>query len=131
MENLVVGATRYTPGIDFDFKADVLSIKGESYAENVADFYAPIISWIEKYLRLADDRNVMINLELLYFNSSSSKVLLDIFDLLETAAVEGKKITINWIYEQDDDTAYEFGEEFKEDFKSVFFHLIQKEEKSG
>lgn len=131
MDNLIIEATRYTPAIYFDFKTDELSIRGESYAENVMEFYAPVISWIEEYMEYKHDRYIVLNLELFYFNSSSSKILLDIFDLFETAAVEGKNITINWIYDQDDDTAYEFGEEFKEDFNLVFFRLIQKEKKSG
>ncbi|OQX27627.1 MAG: hypothetical protein BWK80_04315 [Desulfobacteraceae bacterium IS3] len=127
MENLKIRATKYTPEIIFDCENDQLEIRGESYPENIAEFYAPVFEWIEKYLEALDDREVTVNMELIYFNSSSSKIFLDFFELLDGATEKGKKITVNWIYEADDDDTLEFGVEFQEDFESLNFSLVQKD----
>jgi hypothetical protein len=127
MENLKIKATKYTPEIVFDCENDKFEIRGESYPENIAEFYAPVFVWIEKYLQELDDREVTVNMELIYFNSSSSKIFLDFFELLDEAAKNEKKITVNWIYEADDDDTREFGEEFQEDFESLNFILVQKD----
>ncbi len=128
MENLEIEATRYTPEIIFDCTNDILRIKGKSYPENTAEFYTPVFAWLEKYMNQVEDQQVTLNIELLYFNSSSSKVLLDFFDILESAAANGRNILINWVYEEDDEDTLEFGEEFQEEFESLDFHLIKKME---
>jgi len=126
MENLNIKATKYTPEIVFDCENAELEIRGESYPENIAEFYAPVFVWVEKYLKQLDDREVTVNMELIYFNSSSSKIFLDFFELLDEAAENEKKITVNWIYDADDDDTLEFGEEFQEDFEFLTFILVQK-----
>jgi len=126
MENLKIGATKYTPEIIFDCERDILEIRGKSYPENTAEFYTPVFAWLENYIARLGDRQATLNVELLYFNSSSSKILLDFFDILESAAKDGKNIVINWIYEEDDEDTLEFGEEFQEEFESLNFCLIQK-----
>ncbi|MCP4345442.1 MAG: DUF1987 domain-containing protein [Desulfobacterales bacterium] len=127
MDNLIIEATKDSPDIRFDQKNNLLEIKGESFPENAADFYSPVFLWLEKYIEQLTDQDVTVNIELIYFNSSSSKILLDFFDMLDEAADTGKKITINWIYDEDDDESLEFGEEFQEDFNSVRFNMIQKD----
>jgi len=127
MENINIEATRFTPGISFDSKSNLFKIRGESYPENTADFYSPVFFWIENYIEQLENQSFTIDIELFYFNSSSSKILLDLFDLLEAAAKKGKHITVNWIYEDDDEESLEFGEEFQEDFNAVHFNLIRKD----
>lgn len=126
MENLKLEATKYTPEISFDCENHLLEITGESYPENIAEFYAPVFEWLEEYLGQLGAQDVTVNMELIYFNSSSSKVLLDFFELLENAVDDGKKITVNWIYEAEDEDTLEFGEEFQEDFDSLTINLVEK-----
>jgi len=127
MENLKIEPTKYTPGIFFDFKNNVLEIIGESYPENIAEFYSPVFSWLEEYIEHLEDQEVDINMELVYFNSSSSKILLDFFDLLEEATGDGKHIVINWFYEEEDEDTLDFGVEFQEEFESLNFNMVQKD----
>ncbi|MCP4347286.1 MAG: DUF1987 domain-containing protein [Desulfobacterales bacterium] len=127
MNNLKIEPTKYTPEIFFDCENNALKIKGKSYPEDTAVFYAPVFSWLQEYFDREETQNVTVNMELIYFNSSSSKILLDFFDILEAATSEGKNITVNWYYEEDDEDALEFGEEFQEDFESLTFNLVQKE----
>lgn len=120
-----IEASRHTPEICFNAQEQVLAIKGESYPENTGAFVAPLFTWLENYL--ANHRILTINIELIYFNSSFSKMLLDFFARLETAVVdENKQIVVNWIYEADNDSACEYGEEFQEDLEQLSFHLVQK-----
>ncbi|MDM8522904.1 DUF1987 domain-containing protein [Desulfococcaceae bacterium HSG8] len=126
MESLMIEATKYTPEISFDCNNHVLDIKGKSYPENTSVFYQPIFEWLEEYLSSDETQEVTVNMELIYFNSSSSKVLMDFCDRLDEAAEDGKKVTANWFYEEDDEDALEFGEEFQEELESVTFNLVEK-----
>jgi len=126
MENLKIEATKSSPEIYFNAETNILSIIGESYPENTAKFYEPVFIWLEKYVTSIIDQVVVFNIELIYFNSSSSKVLMDIFDILEVSSKEGKNIKLNWIYDEDNDAALEYGEEFEEDIESLDFNLVEK-----
>jgi len=127
MDNWKIEATKHTPEIYFDVANNVLSMKGESYPENVDQISQPLFSWLANYLAQANpDQALTVNIELTYFNSSSSKMLLDLFDRLEEAAATGNNITVNWIYEADNDSAEEFGEEFKEDLEALTFNLVKQ-----
>ncbi|OQX23163.1 MAG: hypothetical protein BWK80_27360 [Desulfobacteraceae bacterium IS3] len=126
MEILKIESTKYTPEIYFDAEKNILSIIGESYPENTADFYAPVFSWLKKYLRQAGNETITVHIELTYFNSSSSKILLDFFDMFEEATSDGRQIMINWVYEKEDEETHQYGEEFQEDFESLTFNCIQK-----
>ena len=128
MENLIIEATKYTPGIFFDCRRNILEIRGKSYPENAGEFYSPVFSWLDEYLENSGDQETTVNIEFVYFNSSSSKVLLDLFDKLDEAAGNGKSVTVNWIYAEDDEDALEFGEDFQEDVKYIRFNLVQKKE---
>ncbi len=127
MEILKIEPTKYTPEIYFDAEKNILSIIGESYPENTADFYAPVFSWLKKYLKQAGNENITVHIELTYFNSSSSKILLDFFDMFEEATGDGRQIMINWVYEKEDEETHQYGEEFQEDFESLTFNCIQKQ----
>jgi hypothetical protein len=127
MEILKIESTKYTPEIYFDAEKNILSIRGESYPENTADFYAPVFSWLKRYLKQAGNETITVHIELAYFNSSSSKILLDFFDMFEEATGDGRQIMINWVYEKEDEETHQYGEEFQEDFESLTFNCIQKQ----
>ena len=61
-----------------------------------------------------------------YFNSSTSKILMDIFDIFEEASESGKNIVVNWLYDSDNEAVQEYGEEFAEDFENLKFNLVEK-----
>ncbi|MFK5985855.1 MAG: DUF1987 domain-containing protein [Pseudomonadota bacterium] len=127
MKTLEISATKSSPEIIFNAMAHTLLIAGESYPENTAKFYAPIFKWLENYIKQIGNNKTILNVELIYFNSSSSKALMDIFDMLDDASRKGKNITLNWIYDQDNDAALEYGEEFAEDIEHLVFNLVQKD----
>lgn len=129
MESWEMKATKHTPKICFDAENHVFDMTGESYPENTAAFSEPILSWLEQYLAQLENQAFTVNIELTYFNSSFSKMLLDIFDRFEEeVANNGKNITVNWIYDAENENAEEYGEEFQEDLESLTFNLVAKEE---
>jgi hypothetical protein len=126
MENLIIGKTTATPEIRFDYATGILELLGESYPEDSVVFYAPVFVWLKNFLNNNTERAITVNLEIIYFNSSSSKVLMNFFDLLEAAAKAGRKVVVNWIYAKGNEGALEYGEEFKEDLDALEFNLVEK-----
>ena len=125
MENLTIEMTKYTPLIDLDAQKGTISMNGKSYPENTFDFYKPVMDWVEMYFEENAQEKTTINMEIIYFNSSSSKLFFDFFDLVEEAS-EANTIEINWIYDAENESALEAGEDFKEDFESLSFNLVVK-----
>jgi len=123
MERLTIAATPRTPDIDFDFTSGHLRLKGESYPDDVASLFGPVIAALREHLAASGSTPLHLDIELVYFNSSSAKVLMNIFQMLEAAARDGRPVTVNWHYEADDETMREFGEDFSEDLEHVAFTL--------
>ena len=124
MQNLRLEATKYTPAINLDTKGTV-SLVGKSYPENTFEFYAPMMKWLEDYFETNPADITIVNIEIIYFNSSSSKLFFDFFDLLEENSSENK-IEINWIYDEENESAEEAGEDFIEDFEDLNIKLTVK-----
>ena len=122
MEKILKEATDRTPAVVFDFEMGKLSFKGESYPEDASAFFGPLHNALEEFLK-GDFEHLAFDIELAYFNSSSAKALMNLFQLLESAAEEGKKVDVNWVYNEDDDTMQEFGEDFASDMEHLTFNL--------
>ncbi len=126
MNNLIIEETKYTPSINFNIQKGVFELIGKSYPENTFDFYKPMMDLVEEYFDGKEQETTVINMEIIYFNSSSSKLFFDFFDLVEEAQNKGKTVEINWIYDEENDSALEAGEDFQEDFESLTFNLVKK-----
>ena len=126
MKNLIVAPTKYTPNIKFLFEEKILEISGESYPENTAEFYSPVLKWLTEFLNIKDSKPITVNIIIQYFNSSSSKIFMDIFDLLNDKSEEGVNIIVNWNYLEEDDNMLEYGEEFQEDVAFLKFNLVPR-----
>jgi hypothetical protein len=123
-KHLIIPATKYTPEINLDAQKGVISLSGKSYPENTFEFYAPFLAWVENYFKNPQEVTT-INMEIIYFNSSSSKLFFDFFDLIEehNSATE---VVVNWIYDEENESALEAGEDFAEDFETLNFQLVSK-----
>lgn len=126
MEFLKIPATGRTPEVDFDFVSGALRLRGEAYPDDVATFFGPIFAALRDYLARPGDSPVRFDMELLYFNSSSAKALMNLFQMLETAAAAGRAISVSWFYEEDDESMQELGEDFAEDLHHVAFSLRRR-----
>ena len=124
MENLIIEKSPYTPEISLD-KNGIINLKGRSYPENTFEFYEPMMNWVEEYFSNLPAEITTINMDIFYFNSSSSKLFFDFFDLLEEHCLE-HTIVINWLYDGENDAALEAGEDYKEDFENLNIKLVVK-----
>lgn len=122
MENFYIEATAISPEVDFKFDSHQLTLRGESYPENAAAFYAPITQQLRGYLATLQGNTVTVDIALAYFNSSSTKMLFSIFDALDESAKQGNSIRVNWYFDEEDETIFEFGEELKADFEAIEFN---------
>ncbi|OYT71982.1 MAG: hypothetical protein CFK52_06370 [Chloracidobacterium sp. CP2_5A] len=119
MENLVIEKAKATPRIAFDATTGVLEMEGDSYPENAMHFYQPVLEWLSRFLS-SSSTPVTFNFRLDYFNTSSSKCIITILEMVENAVKSGRTVTMNWHYYEDDDDMKEHGEEFAEDFSIPF-----------
>ena len=123
MEKINIESTPKTPSINFDFEKGFLEIKGRSIPENSIEFYKPIVESLEKY-GSTPNTVTTVNIQLEYFNTSSSKCILDVFKKLESIHKSGNQLVINWYYEQDDEDMLEAGEDYQA-IINVPFKMIQ------
>ena len=121
MEKIVIPRSKSSPEVIMDYDNGLLEIIGESYPENSLGFYKPVYDWLNKCIH--DKIQLKVNFKLNYFNTSSSKCVIDILDSLDKYFVNAGKVEINWYYEEDDDDMKETGEEFSSDLK-VPFQLV-------
>lgn len=125
MDPIKIEGTPKTPTVNFTADSGVLEIKGRSIPENAVEFYKPLVDWIGSYGENAKD-TTQVNVQLEYFNTSSSKCILDVFKKLES--INGKtSITINWHYEEDDEDMLEAGEDYQA-IINIPFKMIEMEE---
>jgi hypothetical protein len=123
MPNFKIASTDRSPEVDFNFERNILRLKGESYPEDTAAFYGPVFSALDDYLVRLGEGACSFEFELIYFNSSSAKVIMSLLEKLDRAASDGASVIINWHYDEEDDTMLELGEEFGEDIEHAEFRL--------
>jgi hypothetical protein len=123
---LKIEKTKYTPSILFDSTSNLLQIEGQSYPENAYSFFQPLLDKLEATLQSKESQTLCVDLRLVYINTSSFKIILDIMDMLDSAFEQGFNITVNWYYDPENDVAKETGEEIKEDL-SLPFNMIEEE----
>lgn len=112
MENIILEGTGRTPAIIFDAAKGTLEISGRSIPENSLAFYKPLFDWIDDYVQSPrKETNIDFNLE--YFNTSSSKCILDMLRKLERLAEDGHKANVKWFFDEGDEDMEESGNDFK------------------
>lgn len=130
IDNIIYEETQDTPEVEFLFTENTFSISGKSYSENTFEFYKPLLESLENYLNDYDkdhEQDIVFNFRLTYFNSSSSKALFDMFDTIDNFQSENEDVfvTINWIYDSEDESSQEDGEDFQDSFESLNINLIE------
>jgi len=111
-DNLIIDGTNKTPVVQFIAGTGKMEISGKSIPENSFGFYQPLLLWIDQYAAApAPKTEIKILLE--YFNTSSSKCLLDIFRKLEAIKKAGKsEVVVLWNYEEEDEDMMEAGQDY-------------------
>ncbi len=122
METIKILGTDDTPTVIMDAENEIFEISGRSLPEDVTAFYDPILNWLDEYAG-SPNAKTAFTFKLVYFNTASSKLLLDILMKLEQMHEDGKEILIRWFYPEDDEDMQEAGEEYA-DIVDVPFEQI-------
>ena len=113
MNDLLVEGTPKTPHISFIAEHGKLEISGRSIPENSIDFYQSVYSWLDEYAKQPKAKTT-IKIQLEYFNTSSSKCVLDVFRKLEAIQKSGKsEVGVLWMYEEEDEDMMEAGDDYR------------------
>lgn len=126
MENLILEGSAKTPSIKFDAVNGVLELKGRSIPENSVEFYKPLNDWIDTYGSSPQPMTIL-DMKLEYFNTSSSKCILDLFKQLEGLNGKGTEVKVNWYFEEDDEDMEEAGEDYQA-IIGLEFKMVEVEE---
>ena len=100
--------TSKTPTVVATLQPFSLELSGRSIPENSIAFYQPLMDWVEVHCGNGENQ-LEINIRLEYFNTSSSKCLMD---LLKRVEAKGCPARVNWYYEEDDEDMLEAGEDY-------------------
>lgn len=105
--------TDKTPEVRFDPGTGLLELTGCSIHENAEAFFRPVMQQLEQYL-LQPAPQTKVRLALTYFNSSSSKYILDLLRIVDEAHATGaSRASVEWLYDQDDLDMQEAGEDYR------------------
>jgi len=121
MDALKIEQTDDSPEVVLDQEKNCFIISGKSLPEDVVDFYQPVLDWLGEY-RLNPNPLTQLDIKLIYFNTASSKMILDILMILEEMAEEGKDILVKWLSLASDEDMQEAGHEYEEMVDVPFEH---------
>lgn len=114
MNDLQIAGTASSPTVKGDWQQGILYMEGDSYPENSYELYGEMIAWVTRFLKERSEP-LTLELSLLYLNTSSIKVMMDMFDDMEEYFQQGRSVAVNWYFDADNERVAELAEEFKED----------------
>jgi hypothetical protein len=109
MEKITLKGTFETPAVVLDSEAGQIELAGRSLPEDTNTFYRPILNWVEEYL-VQPKESTSISIKLEYFNTATSKVLLNLLSKFE----KNPNVVVYWFHYQEDEDMLESGKEFEE-----------------
>ncbi len=130
MENIYIQRGERTPSFFTDYDKGIVEIRGRSMPEDSLSFYTKIQKWIDDFIDMPlAKRPITFTVLLEYYNTSSSKCLLDIFRTLGGLKRKGWNVSVNWLYYEDDDEMIANGIEFQS-LLDYELNVVQYSEKS-
>ncbi len=122
MKALLIHETEDTPKVHLDKNSNIFEISGLSLPEDAIEFYRPVIRWLEEYAN-APNATTHFNLKLEYFNTASSKQIIQLLLFLEKLNTKSP-VKIFWHYKDIDEDMHDLGEEYSDIIK-VDFELVE------
>ena len=123
MDVIKIQGTDDTPSVVLDKASGQFEISGRSLPEDVNQFYEPILDWIDQYAEDPND-HTEFSFKLEYFNTASSKVILDILLKFEEIFEGGKEVVVKWHYHEDEEDMLEAGEEYADIVEIPFDYVL-------
>ncbi len=135
MNPLYISAGQNTPEIKFLPEEDLYIITGNSAPEDVRALYYPVIDWFSKFSAeiksnpgYFSGRQIVLRIDLKYFNSASAKFLYDIIMELRNITGTGIPVAVKWYYDKDDSDMMEAGKDIS-NIVEMEFEYIENEDK--
>lgn len=121
-DTLIILPTKDTPEVSFDAVYGEFRLKGRCYPSDAKKFFEPVIAWLQAYINQPTAPQTVMQIDLEYFNTTSGKLLLSIFELLKILHQKKHKVSVRWHEwesdeEKDDD--YSFLDEFEGEYPFV------------
>lgn len=111
MDRLYIEPTAQTPLVDFNGQTGDMTIKGRSIPDSPDEFWNKVLNWFERYV-VEPTSKTTFNIDLEYFNVSSSKRILSLLYKLNRLAENGFNVEVNWYYREDDEDMFEVGQDY-------------------
>lgn len=123
MDSLIIEPSNVTPAVKFIAAEGLLEMKGRSIPENSLEFYQPIYDWLDSYL-LNPHTQTVVHLRYDYFNTSSSKCILDILKRIDKLSQNGNDVIIKWYHDENDEDMMEAGEDYADLLDAPFDIIV-------
>lgn len=117
--------TQKTPEILFDSEKGLFKIHGAIFPENSAKFFTPLFNYAKDYLTNPQQESTL-ELYIYYFNTASSKQIYEFIKLFDSNK-KSTKVTVNWLFDEDDEDMEETGEEYNTFFTELPFNFLPQE----
>ncbi|MCQ2975304.1 MAG: DUF1987 domain-containing protein [Bacteroidales bacterium] len=114
LEDIVIEGSHknfFTPSVSFNAKTGICELSGESFLEDTADFYKPLVDWLVEFTTKIK-KPIAFLIKLTYFNTSTSRCILDLLNVLKDYEDEGGEVTVNWHYDENDSDMQEDIEDY-------------------
>lgn len=116
LENLEIQGEEgvfFIPKVNFNANTGKCLMEGEAFLENTWEFYEKLLNWLRSYI--ATQQPLVFDFKMSYFNTSSSKGILEMLLLLKEYEEQGGDIQVNWYYQEKDVDILEEAQDFIED----------------
>ena len=119
LRELTLAGTTSSPTMRCTLAPLCIFMQGDSYPENAFELFNPLLQWAETALESSEEP-FLVELELIYLNTSSVRIMMELFDILEAAHLKGRRVSVHWYYDPKTPRVAELAEEFKEDLSLPF-----------
>lgn len=126
MEPINIEKTFSTPGVKFTQVDHTLVIEGRVIPEDATAVFQPIVDWVDAYFT-SGNSTLKVVFRLYYYNTSSSKRIVNFLKKLDDYFAAGKKVLIVWEYEEGDDDCMRDGQDYQALVK-VPIELVETQE---
>lgn len=124
MENILLEGEEDTPRVELLFNEKKFIFSGKSLPEDVSEFYKPIFENIEAFFK-TNPSSLELTFKMEYFNTASSKQIMEVIELCGDSIGDKDKLTIHWYYKDEDEDMQEAGEDLQDITELPFqFHTM-------
>ncbi|MCE3008324.1 MAG: DUF1987 domain-containing protein [Bacteroidetes bacterium] len=125
MATLYIEPTDKTPKIVLDPEKGEYLFTGRSIPEDSMDFYQKIYDWMDtEGVRLTGSARFVFMLE--YFNTSSSKCILEVFRRIQDIHQKNDGVSILWLCEEADEDMIDTGHDYQAILQVPFEIQVQE-----